>query len=488
MRHFLVVLLAVELCRAYTVTVRVEDRYSGIRLEHALVAVDSKSPGASPDTAAITDSTGAARFSLDAGLYEVFLTRDRYATDSLDLLVTGDLDTTIGLEAEGSVHTDTLRLDTLYRAESPYYFRAPLHIPRLYIESGVTVVVLNPTLDPYYSAITVDTITAAGAESDSIVFTSENGLIYPIRFAANSSVGSFRYCVFNNTRFHVTGEQAERQLIVVDRCRFADGVLEGIGGTELTNSILDIDISAMEECFGSHVTIEGNVFLRDFSVSVYFAAAVIKNNNFFCTVRFYPATEALHDSSVVRDNIFHNIDFETIDFSEVHMSHNLFLNYSGDPMPAFGNLIMTNANGDSCDAYYNVFGDPLIEDTLTGRLAHGSPAVHAASDGGNIGVWQGIPIAIASKPSVRRSSHACPVSATMEANRIVVTFSCATEATGCLGLYDAAGRCVARQDGYAFTRGTNTAGLLTTSSTTGLLTYRLSVGGRQYAGKVITLE
>lgn len=49
------------------------------------------------------------------------------------------------------------------------------------------------------------------------------------------------------------------------------------------------------------------------------------------------------------------------------------------PPPGIGMVALTNANGDSCDTYYNIFGDPMLADTGAGdyHLTAESPCVDA---------------------------------------------------------------------------------------------------------------
>ena len=53
--------------------------------------------------------------------------------------------------------------------------------------------------------------------------------------------------------------------------------------------------------------------------------------------------------------------------------------FGGDVPAGLGELIDTNANGDSCDRYYNIFLDPMFVDTVAGdyHLLAGSPCIDA---------------------------------------------------------------------------------------------------------------
>jgi len=51
--------------------------------------------------------------------------------------------------------------------------------------------------------------------------------------------------------------------------------------------------------------------------------------------------------------------------------------------------IRTNGNGDSCDLWYNMKADPLFTDSDSVAVGDASPAIGAATDGTNIGYYQG---------------------------------------------------------------------------------------------------
>jgi hypothetical protein len=54
-------------------------------------------------------------------------------------------------------------------------------------------------------------------------------------------------------------------------------------------------------------------------------------------------------------------------------------NFTGDPPPFLGLLVTVNANADSCDAYFNIFEDPLFVDPGNGyfHLQQTSPCIDA---------------------------------------------------------------------------------------------------------------
>ncbi|TKJ41667.1 hypothetical protein CEE37_03620 [candidate division LCP-89 bacterium B3_LCP] len=75
---------------------------------------------------------------------------------------------------------------------------------------------------------------------------------------------------------------------------------------------------------------------------------------------------------------FRNVDVCTITYSD--FSDNEFGNFLGGSVPAgLGQLVTVNTNGDSCDAFYNIFLDPCLVNVIQNdfRLQWGSPCIDA---------------------------------------------------------------------------------------------------------------
>jgi hypothetical protein len=80
----------------------------------------------------------------------------------------------------------------------------------------------------------------------------------------------------------------------------------------------------------------------------------------------------------------------------------------GTPYFGFLKNIQRNIKGDSCDLWFNQKVDPQIVDESNGTLAITSPALGAASDGTNIGYYQGAGVGvIAMDPYRNRREEPC---------------------------------------------------------------------------------
>ena len=69
--------------------------------------------------------------------------------------------------------------------------------------------------------------------------------------------------------------------------------------------------------------------------------------------------------------------------------YNNGVNFFGYPS-AYGDIVMTNENGDSCDMGFNIYQDPLFEDTQF-QLMNGSPCCNAGKDSIEVDTWYHAP-------------------------------------------------------------------------------------------------
>jgi hypothetical protein len=96
-----------------------------------------------------------------------------------------------------------------------------------------------------------------------------------------------------------------------------------------------------------------------------------------------------YDNGIISNSIFaHNPGFAIyvrqgslsgVMYSDFYDNTSNIINQGGSIPPGFGSLDTTNYNGDSCDIYFNIFLDPMFEDTANGNyhLTLGSPCIDA---------------------------------------------------------------------------------------------------------------
>jgi parallel beta-helix repeat protein/predicted outer membrane repeat protein len=74
---------------------------------------------------------------------------------------------------------------------------------------------------------------------------------------------------------------------------------------------------------------------------------------------------------------FHSADSASVSYSDFF--GNEISPFTGDPLPYLGQIVTVNANGDSCDQFYNIFLDPEFRDPwlLDYALTEGSPCINA---------------------------------------------------------------------------------------------------------------
>jgi hypothetical protein len=100
------------------------------------------------------------------------------------------------------------------------------------------------------------------------------------------------------------------------------------------------------------------------------------------------------------------------------INHTIFADTAISPI--FGLLVnnRTSGNGHPCDTWFNMRTNPLFADSGRFTLSEVSPALEAASDGTNIGCYQGN--SIGALPPLRRQWHS-PQSVTIRSNRSSIT-------------------------------------------------------------------
>jgi hypothetical protein len=93
-----------------------------------------------------------------------------------------------------------------------------------------------------------------------------------------------------------------------------------------------------------------------------------------------------HDT--VASNIFSADSFLFASNRTLFFAYNNHVSGHADPL-GIGINAMTNARGDSCDAFFNIVKKSLFADSTTGALLASSPCIGTGMDGENMGVYQG---------------------------------------------------------------------------------------------------
>lgn len=242
------------------------------------------------------------------------------------------------------------------------------------------------------------TLLAEGTESDSIIFISDT-LMNPdrfggLRFQGSGSSGSqLSYCTIQ----------------LMQRIEESGG---GVYCWESSPSLTHCTITGNEARNG------GGVYLRDSSPG--FTNCIISSNSADgqgggvhcyssspsftnCTISGNSATNNwdcggvyCYDSSPVFNNtiiafshgpgvFFSNSFGSQFEYCDIFGNEGGDISFAGDDPshgpPAIGQLLATNANGDSCDIYLNIFIDPMFVDTVTDdfHLQYVSPCIDAGN-------------------------------------------------------------------------------------------------------------
>ena len=96
--------------------------------------------------------------------------------------------------------------------------------------------------------------------------------------------------------------------------------------------------------------------------------------------------QEVSEKDTLINNIFTNVRFEKNSTVPFYFAYNAVDSCYGNLPLGVGTNSMTNAKGDSCDFFFNIFTDPLMADSATGELAQPSPCIGAGSDGTNMGI------------------------------------------------------------------------------------------------------
>ena len=414
-----------------------ETNHSGTK-----VLFSADSPTASTDSV-FTIADGSFSIGLSAGIYQVSYSHDGWVTDTIaggvSLFASATLDpvtlaTYIAPEPFREVSGPQ---SGIWTSDSIYHV-----IGLISIENGDSLVIEPGTVIEFkgqYSFNIYGLLTAIGTQEDSILFTS--GQVEPsygdwgrIGFYNGSDDNSMislvniehaiqgLYCNhssptlcnnnLNNNRYGIECVGSSNPLINSNTISniINTGILCSSSSSPIISNNNVSYCNTGISCSYSSSTISNNIITNNSytgiscsSSSISISNNIIANNNYYGITCFDPSSPTINKNTISNNNycgvlfdgsnpfILNNIllgnETGVIANSQPSsLEYNLFWENntlaSGGGLPAyFGEIIAVNANLDSCDAYLNLFMDPLIVDPDYSdfRLMPNSPCINAGN-------------------------------------------------------------------------------------------------------------
>lgn len=399
--------------QALTLSGTCTDYITDTPIDTCRILLEAFSPGAVGDSTH-TGSDGRYSFAgLTAGVFKIVIADSRYAPDTLYCTI--EEDTVQSFVLNDFAHlldSDTLP-DTLYKAHGPYIVHK-LATARLFltIEPGVTILFRGGDLTVNYG------VSAIGTEEEPIVFKAKipqtDSIDYPagaVKMNLRRNEGEFVWCRFERLNRTAFGEYPH---LHIERCNFSGmktavilaDIMPGtkaviIGNTisGCTNGIVDTYFGASSSSssysiMAQDLSVTGNLITCDgnaLRVSADKKANVNHNTVLGITTL---DVDRLSETDSITNNIFSAVRFDNASNDMLYFANNVVDTLRGEALPGIGRIVQTNVNGDSCDYFFNLFDDPRIADSATGQLYEGSVCIAAASDGTDVGVYQGEPSSI----------------------------------------------------------------------------------------------
>ncbi len=371
---------------------------------------------------AVTDSTytniqGNYQISIAQGIYDILYKHDGY----FNVEVTGvncfsplelekqNLIKKVGISISGSL-SGTL-IDTSYIVDGDIYVEVG---NSLIIEPGATIY-----FDGEYSFQVGGYLEAVGTEFDSIKFLPSPRVTFwgGIQFQCSSNSSKLEYCHVDGS--NLFGISIYSSSALIKNCVITHSNSVGIeighcNDVQILNCRISDNNAPGISSHGSYVIIR-NCFIEnnDCGIGIQDDAEILncvisKNkgvgiglcctsniNIKNCTITENSESGIIYDpmnvpgtlvilNTIVKDNVEGIIFQYTESAVNISVSYNDFynngLNFSGDAIPEYlGNIVTTNTNGDSCDAFMNIFKDPLFVDSDNGDfyLQVESPCIDA---------------------------------------------------------------------------------------------------------------
>ncbi len=406
---YLTLLLAAA-AQAFTVSGTVTDYLTKGPIGSCLVILDGYSPGAGIDTATTGDDGRYSFNSVMPGVYTMLVTHDQYAPDTSMRTINSDLAIPIILFNKTYL-LDSIP-DTLYKERSPYVVRKGVGVDSpVTIRPGVVINFIEKGSITFYGGLS-----AIGTKVDSIIFKAAladtDTLYHPdawISFSRSSNYSdtiNFTFCRFENLStingYRFGNLNFENCLFTGMRKALTLSISMGYGRTVIFshNRIINcidgiadhtsyIESTDYYDIQAVYLTVTANLIQ---CANIAFRGAAIGSTHIeHNTILGFTALnlQELSRSDTVANNIFSTIRFDHPTDSLFYFAYNTVDSCVGWKPLGIDTPAITNANGDSCDFFYNIFTDPRIVDSTTGQLRNTSPCIGAASDGTNMGVYQG---------------------------------------------------------------------------------------------------
>jgi len=341
-------------------------------LEHGIdhsgtkIIFDAISPSAVTDST-YTNVEGFYQIEVAAGIYDVHFAHEGYYDEEVSALNCFSIPTIPdlillkiieGIHLSGYIcggdstvvdtgYTETCintLIDTMYIIDDWLYIGA---CDTLTIEPGATLYFNEGT------GLTINgPLQAIGTETDSIKFLPNRKTNGWEGINVQNNEAFFRYC-------YITGAQG-------------GGIISYDTSPTISNCVIDKNLGPALYLYNSEALISNCIITRNYGYAVDCNAGSPTLMNCIISYNWGGSIRSEESNARIINTIISNNGGEGIHVvgeSNVRITYsNFYGNYGGviyGEIPYLGQLIMVNSNGDSCDAYYNIFADPLFVNTAT---------------------------------------------------------------------------------------------------------------------------
>ena len=382
--------------------------------EGTRVLFEADSPTAQTDSA-FTDSTGFYEADLDPGVYDVYIFHNSYSTTQFfDQLISSAItfpevtlmDVPDGIYISGEI--SGVMQDTTYLVMGDLVVSGG---SSLTIAPGSIIYFLGDDSTTYDFRV-YGSINAVGTETDTIKFLPAPGVpgwggIWVIYEGIH-----LEYCLITGGTYWAlrASNCGDPEEMVISHCTITGNSLYASGALEISNSCATVNhctisdnsgpgiyMHSPEDVYINYCTIVGNTSNginifdsyygdREINYSLIYdngesgiycvqCDPVITN----CTIRGNAAhgislteCEPTIVNTIVEGNDNAGINFlqeaqgTSVSYSDIY--NNVGGPFAGTPPNFLGTIITTNPNGDSCDAYYNIYVDPQFVDPGAGNF------------------------------------------------------------------------------------------------------------------------